>query len=142
MKTERDRMSDIDSAAAGSYEPAAIYYGDSDCLEYVREDNFCIYERVDEYLTLIKDAESNDLVGFKLKGFKNRIHKLKPQLELNDRQFLYVMSAIENICSELGDLLFADVNRSNAYKAAYKLADNDNVKLDRRELDVRELLAA
>jgi len=140
--TERDRMSDIDSAAAGSYEPAAIYYGDSDCLEYVREDDFCIYERVDEYLTLIKDAEGENLIGFKLKGFKNRIHKLKPQLELNDRQFLYVMSAIESICTELGDLLFADENRSKAYKAAYKLAENDNVILDRREFGTRELIAA
>jgi hypothetical protein len=37
--------------------------------------------------------------------------------------------AIEAICTELGDELFADDERTRCYKAARKLAANDNVKL-------------
>jgi hypothetical protein len=121
-------MSNFDSAPAGSYEPAAIYYGDSDCLEYVQKDEFALYERVDEFLTLIKDSSGEKLIGFKLKGFRNRFHKLQAG------QFAYVMSAIESIYTELGDRVFADKHRAEAYQAAYRLAANDNVKLDRHEL--------
>ncbi|MCE4224908.1 hypothetical protein HCU64_14185 [Methylobacterium sp. C25] len=127
-------MSTIDSEHVGSYEPAAIFYGDSDCLEYVKADAFCVYERVDEFLTLVHDASGKQLVGFKLKGFRNRFNKLQASFALNDGQFAYVISAIENIYSELGDMLFADAHRAAAYKAAYQLAANDNVKVDRYEL--------
>jgi hypothetical protein len=127
-------MSNFDSAPAGSYEPAAIYYGDSDCLEYVQKDEFALYERVDEFLTLIKDSSGEKLIGFKLKGFRNRFHKLQAAFALNDGQFAYVMSAIESIYTELGDRVFADKHRAEAYQAAYRLAANDNVKLDRHEL--------
>lgn len=129
-------MSNFDSALAGSYEPAAIYYGDSDCLEYVKLDQFCLYERVDEFLTLIKDADGEKLVGFKLKGFRNRFNRLQAAFDLNDGQFAYVISAIESIYSELGEMLFTDRQRAAAYKAAYQLAANDNVKLERHELKI------
>lgn len=54
---------------------------------------------------------------------------LKSLFELNDKQFLELAAAIEAVCSELGDELFADDERTRCYKAARKLAANDNVKL-------------
>jgi len=58
------------------YEPVALYYVDSDCVEYVKEDTFCIYERIDGFLTLIFDETKINLIGFKLKGFKFVFYKL------------------------------------------------------------------
>lgn len=127
-------MSTIESAAAGSYEPAAIYYYDSDCVEYVKEDSLCLYERVDERLTLIKDATGHRLVGFKLKGFRNVFEKLKSSLELSDRHFVSIVSAIEFVYGALGEAVFNDGKRAAAYKAAYQLAVNDNVRLGHDEM--------
>jgi hypothetical protein len=43
--------------------------------------------------------------------------------------FLELATAIEAVCTELGDALFADDERTRWYKAARKLAANDNVRL-------------
>lgn len=113
-----------------AYNRAAIYYHDSDCVEYVREDQFCIYERVDGFLTLVQDG-TGTLIGFKLKGFKNVFTKMqKVSAKLTDGHFLMLVSAIEAVCAELGDEMFDDHRRAEAYRAAYTLAANDNVRLD------------
>ena len=57
--------------AAGGYSPAAVYFADSDCVEYVKEDNFVIYHHVDDFLTIMVDETKIIPVGFKLKGFKS-----------------------------------------------------------------------
>jgi hypothetical protein len=117
--------------SADTYRPVAVYFADSDCVEYVKEDTFVLYERVDEFLTLIFDETKIGLVGFKLKGFRHLFEThLKPVFELHDKQFLVLVSAIEAACTELGDELIVDDHRARAYKAALKLAANDNVKLD------------
>lgn len=112
------------------YKKAAIYYHDSDCVEYVRNDQFCIYERVDGFLTLVQDGTGN-LIGFKLKGFKNVFTRLqKVTAKLSDGHFLPLISAIESVCAEMGDNMFDDPKRAEAYRAAYSLAANDNVRLE------------
>ena len=107
-------------------------------MEYVREDSFVIYDRVDDFLTLIYDETKIIPVGFKLKGFKHVFNAhLKSLFELNDKQFLLLVNAIEAICTEIGDDLFANDERARAYKAALKLAANDNVKLHGSQLQKR-----
>ncbi len=114
----------------GRYVPTAIYFADSDCVEYVKEDAFCVYERIDEFLTLIFDQTKLTLIGFKLKGFKHFFQThLKPAFALNDNQFLGLVTIIEAICTSVGESLFENDERAQAYKAARKLAANDNVKL-------------
>jgi hypothetical protein len=89
-----------------------------------------IYHRVDDFLTIIFDETKIIPVGFKLKGFKHVFNThLKSLFELNDKQFLVLATTIEAVCTELGDTLFADDERTRWYKAARKLAANDNVKL-------------
>jgi len=127
-------MNKTDTVAVGSYQPAAIYHSDSDCVEYIKGDGYCIYERIDSRLTLIKDATGHNLIGFKLKGFRNTFERLKTTFDLSDKQFLSLMSAIEAIYSSFGDSVFADERRVAAYKAAYQLAANDNVLLKEEEL--------
>ena len=113
------------------YKPLAMYFLDSDCVEYVKEDGFCIYDRVDDFLTLVFDETKFNLVGFKLKGFRCIFDKhLKPLFKLHDSQFIDLMSVIEAVFTEVGDQMFiGDDRRKRAYKAALKLAANDNVKL-------------
>ncbi|MCA1414484.1 hypothetical protein I6F30_25515 [Bradyrhizobium sp. NBAIM20] len=128
-------MTNTPQQAAGGYIPAAVYFEDSDCVEYVREDNFVIYHRVDDFLTLIYDETKIIPVGFKLKGFKHVFDAhLKPLFALNDQQFVSLASAIEAICTEIGETLFEDDDRARAYMAARKLAANDNVRLHGSEI--------
>jgi hypothetical protein len=126
-------LSYIDPAVLrGEYIPTAVYFLESDCVEYVKEDSFCVYERVDKFLTLIFDETKLNLIGFKLKGFKYIFDKhLKPLFELNDRQFIDLVSVIEAVITQFGNQIFSvdDEQRARAYKAALKLAANDNVKL-------------
>jgi len=107
----------------GRFIPAAVYFSDSDCVEYVKEDSFCVYDRVDRFLTLIFDSTKLNLVGFKLKGFKYIFNThMKPIYKLNDEQFVELVSVIEAVCTELGESLFEDEHTARAYKAAKKLA--------------------
>jgi len=127
-------FSDHEAAALleGQYKPTAVYFMDSDCVEYVKEDAFCIYDRVDSFLTLVFDDTGINLIGFKLKGFKNVFEKyLKPLFELHDMQFVDLVFAIESVFSKVGDRVIEkhDERRRLAYKAALKLAANDNVRL-------------
>lgn len=116
--------------SAAPYRPAAIYSYDADCVEYLKGDVFCFYERIDSRLTLIKDVTGNNLIGFKIKGFRNTFERLKAAHDLSDRQFVSMISAIEAIYSEIGEKITADPKVRAAYQAAYQLAANDNVKFE------------
>lgn len=112
-----------------AYQSAAIYAYDADCVEYVRSDSFCLHERIDARLTLIKDATGHTLIGFKIKGFRNTFERLKSAHDLSDGQFVTLVSALEAIYTEIGDKITQDPRVKAAYQAAYELAANDNVKL-------------
>lgn len=115
---------------AAAFQPRAVYFSDSDCVEYVKEDAFTVYDRVDDFLTLIYDETKIDLVGFKLKGFKHFFNtKLKPIFKLNDEQFVTLVSVLEARCTEIGTKIADDDRRKRAYMAARKLAANDKVEL-------------
>ncbi len=123
--------SDAEDVLSGRYEPAAVYFLDSDCVEYARQDVFCVYDRVDSFLTLVFDSAGERLIGFKLKGFKNIFEKyIQPRLQ-RDIQFLELVSAIETVFTEAGDQLFSERSSrvEQAYMAAMELAANDNVRL-------------
>jgi hypothetical protein len=114
------------------YDPVAAYYLESDCVEYVKSDSIAIYDRIDEFLTLIFDETRSNLIGFKLKGFKNIFEqRLKHISQLRNIQFIDLVSAIETIFTLVGDKVMAahDERREKAYKAARELASNDNVTL-------------
>lgn len=110
---------------AGRYVPSAVYFLDSDCVEYVTEDAFCVYERIDGFLTLILDETKFNVVGFKLKGFKHFFEKyLKPSQSELTEDFIDLVPAIETAFREIGDKLFSveKEERVRAYKAARKIA--------------------
>ena len=118
-----------------AYVPCATYFHDSDCVEYVKRDSLLVYDRVDEFLTLIYDGTGKQLVGFKLKGFKNIFTKqLEPMYRLNNRQFVGLVPALEAVCKALGEQLDDDDDRKQSYRAAMDMAANDNVELSGNHL--------
>lgn len=119
-----------------AYVPQATYFHDSDCVEYVKRDSLLVYDRVDEFLTLIYDGTGKQLVGFKLKGFKNIFTKqIDAKHRLSTSQFLDLVPVIETICQVIGDQLDGDDDRKQSYRAAKDLAANDNVALSRGYLE-------
>ena len=111
------------------YVPLAAYFEDADCVEYVAEDTFCTYVRIDEYLTLVYDETCFRVIGFKLKGFRYIFNQMAGQLKLNQDSFLRVVSIIERVVTELGEAFVSDDRRARAYQAAIKIADQNNVQL-------------
>jgi hypothetical protein len=108
MVTEMAQMT-IEPELGSPYTPCAVYLLDSDCVEYVKEDAFCVYDRVDNFLTLIFDETGLTLIGFKLKGFKHIFDKhLKPLFKLHDYQFIDLVAVIETVFTQVGDKIFAE----------------------------------
>ena len=114
------------------YVPVATYFEESDSVEYVRRDVATFYRRVDPILTLVYDLFEKELIGFRLKGFRNfYIRHLQTEVEEDDRRFLAVVRVLEKAFQVLGDQMFeSDQNeRRDAYRQAQQIATEDKVTL-------------
>lgn len=110
------------------YSPVALYFEGADTVEYVRRDGPTVYQRVDEFLTLILDMKvREELVGFQLKGFKNFYLQDDVRSRLGD-DFLSLVGLLERAITRFGDGVFDD-DRKEAYDRARDLALEDGVKL-------------
>ena len=118
------------NALSDPYEPKAVYFSDSDCIEYVREDTICVYDRVDKFLTLIYDETNLVLIGFKLKGIKYIFNRLSPKHNLSQDHFVEMIEILTAVCTDLGNELTADQHLASAYKAAKKLARQYEVRVE------------
>jgi dTDP-glucose pyrophosphorylase len=126
---------------AGEYRPIAIYYHDSDCVEYAQHDVLCVYDRIDQFLTLITDETQKNVIGFKLKGFSKAVKEMLGT-NADQSQFLQLINVIESVCTQLGDDLFGDDDRQQAYDAAKKIASHNNLILDKATLPEAYVIAA
>lgn len=100
----------------------AVYLPDADCVEYVSEDTTTVFRRIDPLLTLIYDETNAIVIGFKLKGFKQMLESLRDEFNLDEQGFVELVTVLERVCSTIGDELFSDPVRKQAYAAASKLA--------------------
>jgi hypothetical protein len=113
------------------YIPTALYYADADTVEYVRRDVPCVYRRIDEILTLALDLRTRELVGFRVKGFKNFfLNHLKDKYKLFDGDFIALVSVIEQAFQVVGDKVCQDEKHVEAYRSARKMAHEDRVALE------------
>jgi len=120
----RDVAPDAWTLGSSDYEPTAIYFNDSDCVEYVAESTLSVYDRVDDFLTLIYDDTGLRPIGFKLKGFRYWYGRcIRPLHQLDNKEYIKLVSAIEWVAKDFGDELFKDNERVAAYQAARKLAE-------------------
>ncbi|WP_395661919.1 hypothetical protein [Aestuariivirga sp.] len=110
------------------YNPTAIYYADGDYVEYVRRDDPIVYRRVDEFLTLALDMFSRDLVGFRLKGFRNFfLNELSRRHQVTDGAFIPLVSVLEEAVEEVGEKAVEENERTRAaYASARLIALEDN----------------
>lgn len=115
------------------YTPVAVYYEDADLVEYVRRDIPAVAKRVDALLTLLLNMrDRDDVVGFRLKGFKN--YYLRNLAGLDD--FVALVTILEQEMTRIGDEAFV---RREGYKKARELAVAGNVVL--KDLPHREYAA-
>lgn len=114
------------------YTAAAIYYDEADMVEYVRADVPSVATRVDNMLTLIHSMKRRDeLIGFKLKGFKNfYLREVLPKVEaIGDEDFLMLVTVFETAIKKAADGLFEERQRKEAYQQARRMAFEDKVIL-------------
>ncbi len=117
------------------YKPVAVYYEDADEVEYIREDVPCVRRRVDAFLTLVLKMDGREVIGFKLKGFKNfYLRHLKDVPAADDRDhFLALVKVIEKAIDVLGDNVLGDKafekERRAAYDQAHQIAKEDGAEL-------------
>lgn len=52
-----------------SYKPVAVYFTDSDILEYVTKDTACVYDQIDTDFAVIRQMGTGDVIGFRLERF-------------------------------------------------------------------------
>lgn len=51
------------------YEPCAVYFAESDALEYVSRDVATVTEWINPDLEIIRDMETRNIVGVRINGF-------------------------------------------------------------------------
>lgn len=112
------------------YRPVAVYFEDADCVEFVRADAPCVYRRIDEFLTLIVDMDRRDLIGFRLKGFRNFYIRHFDKLNTGIKpEFLSLVSILEKIIESFAQEFIDDNQRQAAYRQARDLAHAENAAL-------------
>ena len=127
MSTQR--MSGLELRS--EYLPTALYYADADTVEYVRHDVPCIHRRIDGILTLAFDLRTRELVGFRVKGFRNFfLNHLKPKYKLFDGDFIALVSVIEEAFELVGNTICPSEDSIEAYRKARKMAHDDRVALE------------
>jgi len=111
------------------YIPSAIYYADADTVEYVRSDVPCIHRRIDGILTLNLDLRTRELIGFRIKGFRNFFLNHLTRQQHFERDFIALVSVLEQAVQVVGD---ACTSRDclEAYRSARKMAHEDRVALE------------
>lgn len=112
------------------YLPNAIYYADADTVEYVRRDVPCVQRRIDGILTLNFDLITRELVGFRVKGFRNFfLNHLKEKYQFLDGDFIALVSVLEQALQVVGHVC-TSAECVDAYKKARKMAHEDRVALE------------
>jgi hypothetical protein len=100
------------------YTPVAVFYEEADLVEYVSADIPAVAKRVDALLTLLVNMrDRNEVIGFRLKGFKN--YYLRNLVGLDD--FVTLVTILEQEMTKIGDEAF---DRREAYKKARAVAGN------------------
>ncbi|BCH62872.1 hypothetical protein RvVAT039_00880 [Agrobacterium vitis] len=113
--------------SVGDYQPTAVYYEESDSLEYLRVSSPAVYRRIDAVLTLVLSLEDRSIIGFKIKGFKNfYIRHVKEKLGKNCPDFIELVDLMQDVTTAFASQIFEERQR-NAYHSALEMAAQDKV---------------
>lgn len=111
-----------------SYVPAAVYYEESDSLEYIRRDGPCVYRRIDNLLTLVLELDSREPMGFQIKGFKHYYFRTIRTTE-GRSSFNHLIEILQFALTKVGDGVFKREDRIRDYERALNIADEDKVRI-------------
>jgi hypothetical protein len=105
------------------------YNPDGDCVEYQTEQVAIVADRIDNYLTIYRSAETNAPIGFQLKDvsalMKKHQSSIKVQWKTQDQRLLSV-SAI--LLAAIEDGFPFTIKRREGYQQALRnLAQKDDV---------------
>ena len=74
-----NRIFEVAGALSEHFEPFAFHNTDGDCIEFfVAQDDY-FSERIDDYLTLYLDMDTEQIVGFVIKNIKRILDRLSMQ---------------------------------------------------------------
>ncbi len=120
----------------GRFTPCASYYEDMDYVEYISSPTIAVAQRIDSHLTILLDKNQENVIGFKVKGFRYLFEtKLKSLYDLKNEEFVGLTSALEILYTDIGNEMLREGNEIQqketewAYRQAMILAKNDNVNL-------------
>jgi hypothetical protein len=105
----------------------AVYFRAMDSILYLRQDSAYVADRIDEWLTLLLDPQTQQPIGVKLKGFRNIYLQMKEVRKLvgidleKQVPFRSFISLAESIAIQIGDTIVDDTARRVQYDA-YKIA--------------------
>lgn len=74
-----NRIFEIAGAPVEHFEPFAFYNTDGDCIEFFVSQDDYFAERIDDYLTLYLDMDTEQIVGFVVKNVKRILDRLSRQ---------------------------------------------------------------
>ena len=110
------------------YRAVALYLKESDSIEYTRVDVPCIHRRIDDFLTLVLDIKSRELIGFRFKGFRHYyLNEIKTVPSRSDKDFSAAVFILERMMTQFCDDRFQE--RIEAYRMARDIALQDRVEL-------------
>ena len=103
------------------------YNEDGDCVQFQSDQVAIIRQRIDEYLTVYRSAESNEIIGFQLKDIKALINKYECDI-------FAVKAAVKNkVLISITTLLLKafskqspTINRLQGYDNAIKSVPKEN----------------
>lgn len=123
---------------ASEFVSKATYNHSLDFIEYVADDCFVLSERIDAFLTILKDGDTGDLVGFKLKGFAFAYNEhLKPILGPKaTHPFIDLVPVLTYYIGQAGNEIFGDLKekRKRAYESVAVLVQEKEIKIDSSEI--------
>lgn len=107
------------------------YNSYGDCIEYQTEQVAIVADRIDNYLTIYRSAESNKAIGFQLKDIKALMKKCRSDVHLEwttKKKTLVSVSAL--LLAALEEELPLSIKKRSGYLEAIRnLAKNDEVAL-------------
>jgi hypothetical protein len=135
-KLAQDLRSNFGVTLEPQFASRAVYHHGLDFIEYVADDCFVVAGRIDEYLTVLKDGDTGELVGFKLKGFAYLYNEfVKPYLGDAALPFLDIVPVLTYLAGRVGDGVFGAVDkRKTAYGNVIQFAARRKVTVDSSEL--------
>ena len=92
------RKIDPDAKKGSHKNVKEIWYNKyGDCIEFIAVDEATVADRIDDYLTIYRSAESDEPIGFKIKDIVALIKKNGYDLIIEDTSLLHLISLIDAI---------------------------------------------